>query len=134
MSSLLPEMKNDPHVIRDCFDTASFLIYISELDGHITLEEDFVRLDRLCKKNDVVKSIKKYYSSDLAESLTDESLSEKQLLLFLDVLIRSASFRHDLKFLNSAFKLIDSISLDYSGLGKELSELKARAVGVLGEL
>lgn len=114
----------------DLFDTESFINDLSSMDGAELNSEQFAILDRLCKKNDVVSSIKKVYTSNLSKAKTEEELSHNALVLFVEILIDYAFYYKDPKFINSALKLVDRVS----DSDDELKPLKVRIVSFLNSI
>lgn len=85
-------------------------------------EATWQRLDALCKKIDVVGVVRASYTEDLSKKATDTYVSQPYLKAFTGILIFAAYAYEDLKFLNSALKMLDMIKGD-----KEISPLKEMA-------
>jgi hypothetical protein len=66
------------------------------------------KLDRLCKKVDVVRKIRVFYTLDLTRNAAPVADIQKEYLpLLAAVLLSYAKNYRDLKFLNTAFKMLD---------------------------
>ncbi len=77
--------------------------YSSEefIDNYIKNSFNLKLLDRICKKIDVVKSVKKFYTKDFEKTISEEEISNKHYIKLLNILIDTSEF----KTLNSALKL-----------------------------
>ncbi len=84
------------------FDVEHFISNLYEKDN---LKEDFQKLDRLCKKIDVVKNIYRFYTFDLAIKKSDEDISYNTYRKLFYILTSKSA--NDYKLLNSALKLND---------------------------
>jgi len=89
------------------FHTEEYIDRMLEQFSGSLSETDAKIIDRLCKKIDVVRSIKKRYTSSMSRQLTDESISPNYEKRLLDLFLVIAGRRRDYKILNSAFKLTD---------------------------
>ncbi len=92
------------------------LIYECDL-YHLTLQE-FVCLEKICKKIDVVRKIYDQYSSDLSKRESDVEVSIESYQKVMHVLLFAAEKKKDYKFINTAFKLND-ILLEHSNISAE---------------
>lgn len=88
--------------MQNLYDIESF-IFKSEKCNE--LSKDYFILDRLCKKIDVVKSVFKFYTADLATKKSDDEIGENAYKSLLKILSNESIL--DFKFLNSALKLND---------------------------
>ena len=88
--------------MQNFFDVERF-IFKSEKCNE--LSSDYLIVDRLCKKIDVVKSVFKFYTADLATKKSDDEIGEDTYKLLLKILSNDNIL--DFKFLNSALKLND---------------------------
>lgn len=89
------------------FDLASF-VYSFDCKEDFKCSEVFSKYDRLCKKVDVVGILYTHYTFCLSKKKSDEMLTEIQLERFTLNLMFLAIHRHDLKFVNTLLKLVDS--------------------------
>ena len=102
----LRDIPDQQVTLEESFDTTAF-IYSLINQNTITEDQDLI-LDRLCKKIDVTKRICSHYSLDLKQSLDKKSVDQRVLKALSLILIQRARENKDLKFLNTAFKIIDT--------------------------
>ena len=108
---------------KEYFITEEFLHRINTHNG---LEKgDFPRMEKLCKKIDVVKKIYQVYERDLTQAATCVEISAKNYNLLLRTLGTLAMRYNDLKYLNSALKLQDTLQ-ERGILSKHAKEEVAR--------
>jgi|SRR5690554_541704 len=88
--------------MQNLFDIESFIFKTA---AHIEAPNNYLIIDRLCKKIDVVKSVFKFYTADLSKKQSDEEISTDAYKQLLKLLSNEAII--DFKFLNSALKLND---------------------------
>jgi len=96
----------------DIFYTEKYIDFkLKKFDGSLS-EDDQKILDRLCKKIDVAKTIKKEYMPFLTRPLTSESIDGSYQKKILQLFLMIIKYKCDYKLLNSAFKLIDLMIID----------------------
>ena len=88
------------------FRTSDFLNRASVLDLK-SYNDNYIILDRLCKKIDVVKKIFTEYKDDLSKASSVDIISIDEYKKLITILLFYAS--KDLKYLNSTLKLFDII-------------------------
>lgn len=98
-----------PRFLEGEFSTENFLTKTCEAILEKTGEDPFIFLDRLCKKVDISKSLRVFYSRDLSEKLTNERVAPQYIPLFIAILLWNAEEKTDFKFLNTALKILDGI-------------------------
>lgn len=90
------------------FSTEGFLHDILHGRRDLADAKVFAILDRLCKKIDVVGSLRTFYSADLARGAGPKAgVRSEYAALMLAVLLQAAESQSDLKFLNTALKILD---------------------------
>lgn len=91
------------------FSTEVFLG--SVLAAENLTDNDVQILDRLCKKIDVVKKLRTFYTLDLSRAGKGSSnLPPGYLILAIGIMLIAARERDDLKFLNTALNGLDLIT------------------------
>lgn len=94
---------------RGNFSTEIFLY--SVFTGTLDLQDSavFQVLDRLCKKLDVTRKLRVFYTADLSRNAKPLSNLQPEYLSFIAALLLSAAQQHrDAKFLNSVLKMLDN--------------------------
>lgn len=95
----------NPRIEEGAFSTEKFL---HDMQGEsISSSERSKILDRLCKKVDVVKKVYIAYESDLSKARSSVVIRESYAVYLCMILICAAKEGNDLKFLNSALKMLD---------------------------
>lgn len=96
----------EPRRRDEAFATEAFLADL--LAGPGPVDAQAVRvLDRLCKKVDVVGKVSAFYTPALARSAEPEPLSAPYAAALAAALLLAAETGGDLKFLNTALKMLD---------------------------
>jgi hypothetical protein len=107
-------------------------VFLHSLYRRTLPEDDQVvlkTLDRLCKKLDVVRTLRAFYTKDLARTAHPVVDVSPEYLSLAAAILLSAAHRHrDLKFLNSALKLLDTKTI------QQMVELKNWAALLVVEL
>lgn len=85
------------------FDVEEFFLSKSGIEK-LNMEE-LIILDRLCKKIDVVKELYTFYTWDLSEKKSEQSVSLEIYNIFLKLLQMEESY--DYKFINTSLKIND---------------------------
>jgi len=98
----------------DAFATEAFLADLLAGPGPNDAEA-VRRLDRLCKKVDVVGRVSAFYTPDLARSAEAEPIATPYATALAAALLLAAEARGDLKFLNTALKILDGRLGDAGG-------------------
>ncbi|SFR51091.1 hypothetical protein SAMN05216203_1020 [Marinobacter daqiaonensis] len=88
------------------FNTEQYLSLKVSCD-FVFSEIDFVKIDRLCKKVDVVKKVYRSYTPDLSVKMSNEEIGRQPYRDLLELFLVAASSFEDYKFLNTALKLND---------------------------
>ena len=104
---LTKEKRKD--VYNSYFDTELFLFRIYSKEISINFKNNIIIIDKLCKKIDVVKNVYKFYKKDLSQVVLKENIGKKYQQYLCFILLYLAYTNKDLKFLNSALKMIDYI-------------------------
>lgn len=117
---------------KDNFSTEVFLhsVFTSALD----LQDSavFQVLDRLCKKLDVTRKLRVFYTPDLSRNARPLLNLQPEYLSFIAALLLSAAQQYrDPKFLNSVLKMLDNGLVEQT---EHVSILQTWASQVLKEL
>ncbi|GMV55112.1 MAG: hypothetical protein AMXMBFR6_09170 [Betaproteobacteria bacterium] len=76
-------------------------------------------LDRLRKKIEVVRKLYRYYLPDMSGPANPTPLSPEALQRLCALLLKAALLRNDMRYLNSALKLLDGILDQDEGIFQE---------------
>jgi hypothetical protein len=102
------------------FYTEKFIDFkFKNFDGSLS-EYEFKILDRICKKIDVVKVIRKEYNPLLSKQLTIDPIDLFYQKKLLKLFLKLFSINGDFKLLNSSFKLMETMTID-----KDIVSLKS---------
>ncbi len=99
-----PDVRSDTNI----FDSEDFIFSLSNSPQDIKLEKNIKILNRLCKKIDVQKKLCRVYKKDLSSSIDDTPVSQKTLVLLLSIYLNIAQRDKNIKFLNTALKILDT--------------------------
>lgn len=105
MASKWHRQLETPRIEEGTFSTEKFL-HDMQVESISSCERMKI-LDRLCKKVDVVKKVYIAYESDLSKARSSVVIRESYAVYLCMILICAAKEGKDLKFLNSALKMLD---------------------------
>lgn len=83
--------------------------YIQNFDIEACNDTDHVIVDKLCKKIDVAKIVKRFYESDMSKSSGDELAQNDDLEMLTKSLVLYFQKYKDYKVLNTLLKISDNI-------------------------
>ena len=100
-----------PRVEPKCISIQKFLIDKLDHINNALGDEDYEIIEFICHKIDVNKSIKDIYSDEYKYVEVSRELEKEYLEMLLMILLHYAEQNHDFKYLNTAFKIINSESI-----------------------
>lgn len=89
--------------------------YLRGLDVTKIKKIDHEIIDRLCKKIDVTRTVKRFYLADLSKAVSDEVLPIQDVNLLTNFFIEYYKKYSDYKVLNTLLKITDGILLSKNG-------------------